>query len=144
MIHTLDPSLDFFEHLNKDLGLEKINTGLPFGNSFISSNLNVNRLSIVNSCLRGCGLKFSKDKGYAYLKSSMRSVIENTDKELTGLNEFLRPKFIKEYQPTVVNLITPEQFLKTLSRRADPDFKNSFITDVIWGEIFLKNTTIMR
>ena len=51
VIHTLDDSLDFFEHVSEDLGLEKINTGLPFGNSFISSNLNVNRQPVVNICL---------------------------------------------------------------------------------------------
>ena len=42
VLHTLDDSLGFFEHISKDLGLEKINPGLPFGNSFISSNLNIN------------------------------------------------------------------------------------------------------
>ena len=50
-MHTLDLSLGFFEHISEGLGLEKINTGLPFVSSFISSNLNVNRLPIVNSCL---------------------------------------------------------------------------------------------
>ena len=31
VIHTLDISLGFFEQISKDLGLEKINTGLFFG-----------------------------------------------------------------------------------------------------------------
>ena len=48
VIHTLEDSLGFFEHISKDLGLEKISTGLPFGNSFISSTLNVNRQPVVN------------------------------------------------------------------------------------------------
>ena len=59
VLHTLGDSLGFFEHISKDLGLEKINTCMPFGNSFISSNLNINRQPIVNSCLGGCGRKFS-------------------------------------------------------------------------------------
>ena len=49
VLHTLDDSLGFFEHKSKDLGLEKINTGMPFGNSFISSNLNINREPVVNN-----------------------------------------------------------------------------------------------
>ena len=59
VIHALDSSLAFFEHISKELGSEKINTGLLFGNSFISSNLNINRPPIVNKCLGRCGLKFS-------------------------------------------------------------------------------------
>ena len=74
----------------------------------------------------------------------MRSVIENTDKELIKLNESLRLEFKNEFQPTVINSITQEQFLETLNSSADPDFNKSLITDVLWGEIFLKNTTIMR
>ena len=87
VIHTSDSSLFFFEHISKGLSLGKINTGLPIGNSFISSNLNINRLPKVNFCLGGCGLKFSGTKRYACPKCSMRFVIENTDKELIKLNE---------------------------------------------------------
>ena len=58
VLHTLDDSLGFFEHISKDLGLEKINTCMPFGGSFISSNLNINRQPVVNSCLGGCGREF--------------------------------------------------------------------------------------
>ena len=58
VIHTLDISLGFFEHISKD-------NGLPFGNSFISSSLNVNRVTIVNSCPGCCGLTFSGYKRYA-------------------------------------------------------------------------------
>ena len=65
MILTLVSSLGFFEHISKDLGLEKGSNGLTFGYSFISSNLKVNRVTIVNNCLGGCGLKFSGYKRYA-------------------------------------------------------------------------------
>ena len=95
MIHTLDTSLGSFEHISKDLGLEKINIGLPFGSSFISSNWNANRQSLVNSCLGGFGLKFSGYKRYTCPKCSMRFVIENTDKDLIELNESLRLKLKK-------------------------------------------------
>ena len=40
--------------------------------------------------------------------------------------------------------ITEEQFLEMLNSNADPYFKKSLITDVLWGEKFLENTTIMR
>ena len=95
VIHTLDSSLGFFEHVTKDLDLEKTNTDLPFGNTFISSNLNVNRLPIVNNCIGGCGRKISGYKTYACPKWSIRVVIENTDKDLIELNKFLRYKFKK-------------------------------------------------
>ena len=42
IIHSLDDSLGFFEHLSKDLGLEKINRDIPFGTTFISTNLHIN------------------------------------------------------------------------------------------------------
>ena len=54
-IHSLDESLGFFEHLSKDLGLEKINSTIPFGVTFISTNLNINRGPIVNKCIGSCG-----------------------------------------------------------------------------------------
>ena len=59
LIHTLDFSLGFFELISKDLDLEKVNTGLPFGNSFISPNLNIICLTKGNACLGMCGIKFS-------------------------------------------------------------------------------------
>ena len=74
----------------------------------------------------------------------MRFVTENTDKELVKLNESLRPKFKKGSQPTPINLITQEHFLELLNSNADPDFKKSHVTDVLWREKFLENTTIMR
>ena len=58
VIHALDSSLGFFEHISEDIGLEKINTGLHFGSGFISSSLIINRKPKVNTCIEGCGLKF--------------------------------------------------------------------------------------
>ena len=110
-IHTLDDSLGFFEHIGKDLGLEKINTGLAFGNSFISSNLNVNRQPVVNKCLGWCGLKFSGYKKCACPKFSMSSLKENLDMVLIRLNDSLRSKLRKHYQPRVLTKPTGEQFL---------------------------------
>ena len=97
VLHTIDSSVGFFEHMSKDFGLEKINTGLPLGKSFISLNLKTNRLLKVKSCLGGCGLKFTGYKRYACPNCSMRFVIENTDKELIKLNFSLRSKIKKEY-----------------------------------------------
>ena len=122
VIHTLDTSLGFFEHISKDLGLEEINIGLPFGSSFISSKWNVNRQPIVNSCLGGWELKFSWYKRYACPNCSMRFVIENTDKDLIKLNKSLRLNLRKVYQTTVINLFTQEQILGMLNSNADPDF----------------------
>ena len=51
VLNTFDDSLGFFERISKDLGLEKINTGMPFAVRFISSNLDINREPVVNNCL---------------------------------------------------------------------------------------------
>ena len=88
VIHALYDSLSFFEHISKDLGLERINNGRPFGNSFISSNLNNNRQPVVNSCLGGCGRGFQGYKRYACPKCSKKFVKLNTDKKLIELNKF--------------------------------------------------------
>ena len=72
VIHALDSSLGFFERLSKDLGLEKINTGMTFGVSFISSNLDINREPVVNNCLGGCGQKYSGYNRYVCSDCYMR------------------------------------------------------------------------
>ena len=59
VIHSYDSSLGFLQHISKDHSLGKINIGLPFGNSFISSSLKNNRLPKVNGCLGGFGRKLS-------------------------------------------------------------------------------------
>ena len=143
MIHTLDASVGFLEHISKDLGLEKTNTGLPFGTSFISSNLNVNRIPKVNTCLEGCGLKILGYKRCACPKCSMRVVIENTDNELSNLNIALRSKSKSERQPTVITFITQEQFIEMMVISAEPDFKKiSYNRCVWWRNVFEKKTTM--
>ena len=122
MIHTLDDSLDFFVRIRKYLGLEKINTGLPFGNSFNSSNLNINRLPIVKTCLGGCGLKFSGYKRYACPKCSMSFVKENLVM-LIRLNDSLRSKLREEHQPCVIAQLTMEQTMEVLRSDIDQESK---------------------
>ena len=74
----------------------------------------------------------------------MGFLMENTDKDLIKLDESLRFRSIKEYQPTVTTLITQEQFIDMITSNADPVFKESVITDVLWGGKYLKNTAILR
>ena len=141
MIHVLDSSLGFFEHISKDLGLEKINTGLPFGTSFISTNLNINCKPVVNNCLGGCGLRFSGYKRYACPKCSIPFTI-NIDKGLIKLNNSLRSKLKKDCQPTVITLINEDHFLENLNSNPDPDFRKLVISNMLLGEEFLKDTTV--
>ena len=82
VIHTLDDSLGFFEHISKDFALEKINTNMPFGVSFISSNLDINREPVVNNCLGGCGLKYSGYNRYVCSDCHMRFMKQNIDMRL--------------------------------------------------------------
>ena len=92
VIHTLDDSLGFFEHISKDFVLEKINTNMPFGVSFISSNLDINREPVVNNCLGGCGLKYSGYNRYVCSDCHMRFMRQNIDMRLVKLNDTLRSK----------------------------------------------------
>ena len=115
---------------------------MPFVVTFISTNLNVNRQPVVNNCLGGCGIKFSGYNRYACPNCSMSFVIPNTDKELLMLNNSLRSKLKKKYQPTVISLFTDEVFLEILYSKAEPDFKKLVISDMIWGEEFLKDTNL--
>ena len=108
VIQTLVSSLGFFQHISEDLGLEKINTGLPFDYFFRSSKLNVNRLPIVNSCPGICGLKFSGYERCGCPKCSMGFVMEKTHKDLIKLDKSLRFKSKKDYQSAVTTLITQE------------------------------------
>ena len=92
VIHTLDNSLSFFENMGKDLGLEKINTDMPFGISFISSNLDINREPVVNNCLGGCGIKYSGYNRYVCNECHIRFMRQNIDMRLVKLNNSLRFK----------------------------------------------------
>ena len=92
VIHTLDDSLGFFEHISKDFALEKINTNTPFGVSLISSNLDINREPVVNNCLGGCGLKYSGYNRYVCSDCHMRFMRQNINMRFVKLNNTLRSK----------------------------------------------------
>ena len=108
--HALDSSLGFFERLSKDLGLEKINTGMPFGVSFISSNLDINREPVVNNCLGGCGQKFSGYNRYVCSDCYMSFARLNIDMRLIKLHDSLRSKLKKHYQPSFITQISGNVF----------------------------------
>ena len=95
VIHALDDSLRFFEHISKDFALEEINTNMPFGVSFMSSNLDINREPVVNNCLGGCGLKYSGYNRYVCSDCHMRFMRQNIDMRLVKLNDTLRSKLKK-------------------------------------------------
>ena len=93
VLHTLDDSLRFFEHIIKYLGLEKINK--PFGISFISSILDINREPVFDNCLGGCGLKYSGYNRYVCSECHMRFMRQSIDMRLVKLNDALRSKLKK-------------------------------------------------
>ena len=127
VLHTLDDSLGFFEHIRKDLGLEKINTDVPFGISFISSNLDINREPVVIDCLGGCGLKYSGYNRYVCSDCYMRFARQNIDMRLIKLNDSLRSKLKKPYQPSIITQISTNRFLEMMYTSDDIDFKKSII-----------------
>ena len=127
VIHTLDDSLGFFEHICKDFGLEKINTDMSFGVSFISSNLDINRESVVNNCLGCCGLKYSGYNRYVCSECHMRFMRQNNDMRLIKLNDTLRTKLKKHYQSSIITPISGKHFLEMMYTSNDIDFKKSLI-----------------
>ena len=134
VLRTLDDSLGFFEHIIKDLGLEKINTGMPFGNSFISSNLNINREPVVNNCLGGRELKYSGYNRHVCSDCHMTFMRQNIDVRLVKLNDTLRSKLKKHYQPHIITQISGNRFLEMWYTSNDIDFKKSIIP-VLLGKL---------
>ena len=92
IIHSLDTSLGFYEHLSKDLGLEKINTIKPFGTTFISTNLNINREPIINNCIGGCRLVFSGYRRCVCANCYIDFAKYTIDFKLINVNDELRTK----------------------------------------------------
>ena len=110
VIYALDGSLGFFEHNSIDFGLEKLNTGMPFGVSFISSNLDINHEPVVNNCLGGCGLKYSGYNRYVCSDCYMRFARQKIDMGLIKLNDSLRSKLKKHYQPSIITQMSGKCF----------------------------------
>ena len=127
VIHALDSPLGLFERLSKDLGLEKISTGMPFGVSFISSNLDINREPVVNICSGGCGQKFSGYNRSVCSDCYMSFARLNIDMRLIKLHESLRSKLKKHYQPSIITQISGKCFLEMMYTGDDIDFKKSII-----------------
>ena len=131
VIHILDDSLGFFEHISKDFALEKINTNIPFGVSFISSNLDINREPVVNNCLGGCGLKYSGYNRYVCSDCHMRFMRQNIDIRLVKLNDSLRSNIKKHYQPSIFTQTSGKCFLEMAHTGDEIDFKNLFLTALL-------------
>ena len=131
VIHTLDDSLGCFEHISNDFNLEKINTGMPFGVSFIPSNLDINREPVVNNCLGGCGQKYSGYNRYVCSQCHMRFMRQNIDMELVKLNDTLRSKLKKHYQPSIFTQTPGNCFLEMTHTGNEMDFKKLFISKLL-------------
>ena len=131
VLHTLDDSLGFSEHISKDLGLENINTDIPCGVSFISSNLDINREPIVNNCVGACGLKYSGYKRYVSSECHMRFMRQNIDMRMIKLNDSLRSKLKKQYQPSNITQMTGDCFLEMMYTSNDIDFNKSIIPTLL-------------
>ena len=100
---------------------------MPFGVSFISSNLVINREPVVNNCLGGCGLKYSGYNRYVCSDCYMTFAIQNIDMGLIKLNDSLRSKLKKHYQPSIITQISAKCFLEMIYTSNDIDFKKSII-----------------
>ena len=88
----------------------KKSTDMSFSISFISSNLDINREPVVKNCLGGCELKKSGYKRYVCSESHMRFMRQNIDMRLVKLNDTLRSKLKKHYQPSIITQISTNRF----------------------------------
>ena len=104
---------------------------MPFGVSFISSNLDINRESVVNNCLGGCGQKYSGYNRYVCSECHMRFMRQNIDMEWVKLNNTLRSKLKKHYQPSIFTQTSGSWFLEMTYAGNERDFKKSIITALL-------------
>ena len=104
---------------------------MPFGVSFISSNLDINREPVVNTCLEGCGLKYSGYNRYVCSDCHMRFMRQNIDMRLVKLNDTLRSKLKKHYQASIFTQTSGNCFLEMAYTGDEMDFKNLFITALL-------------
>ena len=130
IIHSLDDSLCFFEHLSKDLELEKINFNMRFGTSFISTNLNIIREPIVNNCLGGCGLKYTGYRRYVCGDCYLEFARYNIDMQLIKLNDGLRSKLNRQ-QPAIITQLSLNYISHIARNSTDRDYQNKSFIDFI-------------
>ena len=130
IINTLNDSLGFFEHIRKDLGLERINTGMPFGTSFISTNLDINREPVVKNCLGGCGLIYSDYKRYVCGDCYLEFARYNIDMRLIKLNDALRTKLNKQ-QPAIIAQMTNKHILEMAYNSNDIEYRKTILSTLL-------------
>ena len=130
IIHSLDESLGFFEHISKDFGLEKIKTNMPYGVTFISTNLNINRKPITNICLGACGLEYSGYKRYVCASCYIQFAKYNINHKLIDLNKDLRSK-LNIIQPSIIFANTGKPLLEILyNNNNDIDYQRSDLDEM--------------
>ena len=117
-LHSLDESLGFFEHISKDLGLEKINTNIPTAQPFISTNLDTNRVPIINNCIGGCKLTYSGYKRHVCADCYIEFAKYNINPKLIKLNDSVRSK-LNVIQPSIIFSNTGKSFLEILENNND-------------------------
>ena len=104
VLHTTDDELPFFDHISKELELEKITTNYP-SHSYISTNLNTNRDPILNICLGSCRKKYPGYKRYICDDCYIDFARYNIDMDLIELNAT---------KPSIIHSNTGEPFIKML------------------------------
>ena len=95
-----------------------------FGTSFISTNLNINRKPIVNTCLGGCGLLYSGYKRYVCSDCHIEFARYNIDFKLIELNKALRSK-LNVIQPSIIFSNTEKSLLEILENNNDIVYQRS-------------------
>ena len=129
VLHTTDDELSFFDHISKELGLEKITTNYPC-HSYISINLDNNRDPIFNICLGSCRKKYPGYKRYICDDCYIEFARYNIDMDLIEQNENLRSK-LNVTKPSIIHSNTGEPFIKMIENNdidyIRPEFDKIFI-----------------
>ena len=101
---------------------------MPFGTTFISTNLNINREPIINNCLGGCGQPFSGYKRYVCAICYHDFARYNIDSKLIKLNDGLRCNLNKQ-QPAINIQMSLNQIAQIT--RKSRDSQGSFLEHIL-------------
>ena len=123
-IHSAPSPLGFFEHKTKDSKLKISKTYLS-DTSINSSNVNINHQPRISRCVGGCDQKFPGCKRYIFWRKFTNFARHNVDLILIKLNESLRFKFKKGYQPSIKVVFTPNHGLEFLCSEIEPNNKGN-------------------
>ena len=91
---------------------------MPTGQPFISTNLEINRIPVINNCIGGCKLTYSGYKRHVCVDCYIEFAKYNIDPKLIKLNNSVRSK-LNVIQPSIIFSNTGKSLLEILENNND-------------------------